>query len=569
MKDQKQKPIWETFEMVPCKVLKSTVEVRKFQQYSTYLSLSQPNFVIGLQTGLGKTLVGYLSYYYYKEKYPNTKLLMISNKSAVLQMEEQLYKFFHVKELATSVHNYMDRLIKEKYKDTRKRVIEAFRDVEKEDSPDILWMSYAIFRMHRVDLEKALKSLRIKGYHVFTIYDESTSFMNMGTQTYRTVRSVSKLSNKVFALTATLSKGKLEQIYSIFKALNIPLFTNKQVFMDRYCIIWQHPKIHYLKKIRGYQNVQELVELVRPYIVVLRKADVASQLPPFTIKKTYLEHSEEQIEFISGIYTGDIDVSAYKMKGDSLRVEDKDGNKTKSLKAAIETNFIKTALLDPRLIGRKNKIDARQLSPKTEEIIRMMQEDFVDEKFIVYSHSRQYIELMEASFKKSKKIPDYYKKILKIHGGITGRDREENKKRFTETKDHNVMLINNAGIESINLQAANNIILTTLPYDFGSLTQLAGRISRLDTIHANLFLIYLLIKDSQDEDEYKMIMQQGVLMKNLFDEPEEGLIDYSVLIKGTDMSKDEYQNRSLVSLVLGTRKRRARVYQTKLLKGRR
>jgi hypothetical protein len=121
-------------------------------------------------------------------------------------------------------------------------------------------------------------------------------------------------------------------------------------------------------------------------------------------------------------------------------------------------------------------------------------------------------------------------------------------------------------MESLNLQAANTILITTLPDDFGGLTQLAGRISRIDTIHDNLYLRFLLMKNSQDEDEYKIIMQQGVLMKNLMDEPEEGLIDYDVLVEDTGISKEEYQARSLAYLVFKIRARRARIYK-KLLEG--
>ena len=218
------KPIWETFEMVPCKALKSDINVYRFQQYSTYLSLAQNNFVVGLQTGLGKTLVAYLSYYYYKEKFQNTKLIVISNKSAVLQMEEQLYKFFNVTEQGLSIHNYMDRLEKEKYRDARKRVLADFKDVSSLKPLEIIWMNYPLFMKHRKDFEKILISLKIKGWNIFTIFDESTKFMNMGTQTFRAVRKISQLSDKVLTLTATLSRGKLEQIYSIFKGINIHIF---------------------------------------------------------------------------------------------------------------------------------------------------------------------------------------------------------------------------------------------------------------------------------------------------------------------------------------------------------
>lgn len=562
---EEKKPIWETFEITFPKNFKEECDFYNYQQYATYLSLNQPSYVCGLQTGLGKTLCAYASYYYYKEKFPNTKLIVVSNKSAVIQLHEEVYKFFKVSERGVAIHRFMERNKGEKYADSRKRIFEFFKDTSS-NGLDILWMNYTIFRMHVKDIEKAILSFRLKGWHNFIVYDESTSFMNMGTDTYRAVRRISKLSNKVCVLTATVSKGKLEQIYSIFKAMNIELFPNKRLFENRYCIIWQHPKNHFIKKIQGYQNVQELVELVRPYIIVLRKVDVASQLPAFTISKTYLEHSEEQIKLINGVYTGDIDISMYKQRGDSLRVEDKEGNLTKALKASIETNFIKVALLDERLIGRKKDISSRMLSPKTEEIIRTLEEDCIDEKIVVYTHSKQYLKLMAKTVRNNKRVPNNYKKVLEICGDVNMLDRDRYKKMFSETSDHNLIFINKAGMESLNLQAANTIIVTTMPDDFGGLTQLAGRISRIDTKHKNLYLKFLLMKDSQDEDEYMIIMQQGVLMKNLIDEPEEGLIDYSVLIKDTDLSKEEYQHRSLSSLIFKVRSRRAQKYK-RLLKG--
>jgi hypothetical protein len=256
----------------------------------------------------------------------------------------------------------------------------------------------------------------------------------------------------------------------------------------------------------------------------------------------------------------------YKDSGNSLRVTDHEGNIQKALKGSIITNFIKMALLDERLIGKTKEFDPKILSPKTDEIIRSLEEDFIDEKIIVYTHSKRYLKLMAESVSKSKRVPDFYKKPLMIHGDVTMVQRNEYKKIFSESKDHNILFINKAGIESLNLQAANTILITTLPDDFGGLTQLAGRISRIDTTHKNLYLRFLLTKGSQDEDEYKIIMQQGVLMKNLMDEPEEGLIDYDALVEDVGISKEEYQAKSLAYLVFKIRGRRAKMYK-KLSKG--
>lgn len=556
------KPIWETFELTSLNNLKKDQKLFNYQQYAVYLSLNKVSFVNGLQTGLGKTVCAYATYYYYKQKYPNTKLIVVSNKSAVLQMQEQLYKFFEVNERGAAVHRFMDKLKGEKYATARRRVFKSFGEIES-DSLDMLWMNYSIFRRDFGLIEAAVKSLKIKGLKVFTIYDESTAFMNMGTDTFKSVRKISRMADRICALTATVSKGKLEQIYSIFKAMGIDLFTSKEDFMNRYCIVWQHPKKWYIKKIKGYQNVQELVNLVRSYIIVLRKVDVASQLPPFTISKTYLEQSEAQIKLINDIYTGELDVTMYKGRGDNLRVTDREGNIGSHLKGSIETNFIKLALLDERLIGRPNKIDHKVLSPKTEELIRMLDEDCIDEKIIVYTHSKKYLKLIAETVRKHKHVPDFYKKTLEIHGDIDMLDRNRFRKVFTDSNDHNIMFINQAGIESLNLQAANTIVISTMPVSCGDLIQLAGRISRIDTKHKNLYLKFLLMKDSQDEDEYRIIMEQLLIISGILDEAEEGLLDWDILqgFNKDTVSKEEYLHKSLSYFILRNRSRRERLYR--------
>jgi hypothetical protein len=547
------KSVWENFELIPLSNLKEGIKPYSFQQYSTYLSLSQDKFILGLQTGLGKTLCAYMSYYYYKTKYPKTKLLVVANKSALLQLEEQIYKFFNVQERTFAIHDTIELLKKEKYKDARSRIISNWGEVEIDTSLDILLVGYPIFRLDNEKILESILRIKKKNYRAFIIFDEANFFMNMSTQTFKAIQKVSRISNKILVLTATLSKGKLEQIYCVFKGMNIPLFTTKKTFLEDYCVVWQHPKIWYLNKILGYKNIPDIIEKIKPYVIIFRKADVAKQLPKFTIKKTYLEHSKEQINFISDIYSGVINILDFMNETNDI---------SEKLIEVAETNFIKMTLLDERTVSQIDLQNYKIYSPKTEEIIRILEEDFVDEKVVIYTHSRRYLELIAKSIMKYKNIPDRYREVLMIHGGVNMVTREENKKKFFESENYNIMLINNAGIEAINLQAANNIIITTLPFTFGDLTQLAGRISRIDTKHSNLYLNFLLMENSQDEDEYKIIMQQGALIKNILGEAEEGLVDYSVLVGGedTEISREEYQNKSLQQLLLYGRKRRANFY---------
>ena len=64
---------WENFELVPLDNLKSEHKLFDFQNFAVYLGLEMPRFLNGIQTGLGKTVCSYATYFYYKNKFPKTK----------------------------------------------------------------------------------------------------------------------------------------------------------------------------------------------------------------------------------------------------------------------------------------------------------------------------------------------------------------------------------------------------------------------------------------------------------------------------------------------------------------
>lgn len=550
-------PDWKNFKLVPLAELKSDKSIRNFQQYTIYQGLEDPFHVLGLQTGLGKTVCSYATYFYYKTKYPKTKLLIITNKTAVLQFEAELYKFFeYPKEKVISIHEDMSKLGKKKYSDSRH---EAYRLWGSTEGVDILIMGYTIFRIDKVAIAAAINKCKKENFHFFLIYDEATAFKNMGTQTFNIVRSFSKAANKILALTATITRGKLEEIYAICKAINIQLMPTKKLFMDSFCITYRLPGRPFVENISGYKNIEAFRDLIRPYITIFRKSDVEDQLPPFTVNKTNLVHSPEQIEIIRSIYAGEMLVER-----DGFENEWGDNTDIHYFEGITQVGYVKMALLDPRLVLKEDLNNYKILSPKTEEVIRLLSEDFVDEKVVLYTHSRMYLELLNKTITHNKEVPPFYKKVLMIHGGISSRDREKAKELFSNTSDYNLILMNTAGMESINLQAANTMIITTMPATAGALIQLAGRISRIGSQHSNLYLNFLLMENSQDIDEYEIIQQQMLLVGNVLGDAEKGLLDMSVFKSkrdADDLSEADIRSKSMAYLLIKTRRKREIFYR--------
>jgi SNF2 family DNA or RNA helicase len=422
-------------------------------------------------------------------------------------------------------------------------------------------MNYAIFRIEKQTILKSVMSLKKQGFHTFFILDEATAFKALNTQISKAVAAITPVVNKKLGLTATLMKGKLDEIYGIFKNVGISLCSSKAVFEKNYCILWQHPTIWYLKRIKGFKNVELFKEKVDPYSLILRKSDIAADLPPFQIQKRFLELSTEQESLLKEIYSGALALTEEGF--DYENIENNDSQKI--LEALTEVGYVKRALTSPQIVAPDRFYEN---SPKTDEILRMLKEEFVDEKIVIYTPSKKYLKILCETIRDCKDLDTYYRKPLEISGDISADVRYQQMKDFSNNNIHNIMVLNNAGSEAINLQAASVLIITSLPDTWGQLIQIVGRISRIGSVHSSLLLVFLLHEDSQDFDEYCILQKQGVLFQAIHGDVEKGLLDTSVL-RGAEhegIPDEEFVSRSVAHLLIGTRKRRADKYSSSFVK---
>ncbi len=544
-----EKKPWEGFELVPLPEFKQGISLFNFQAYTVFKALQQNTFFISLPTGTGKTICSISSFLYYKTIYPKTKLLIVTTSSALFQFAEEFNKFFNHSLKIQVIHQTAENMSASKYKSARKQII---KDWGEKDSPDVILLNYPMLRIEKEEIKKAVLNLTKKGYNSFFVYDEATNFKALNTQTSKAVASISPCVNKILGLTATLTKGKLEEIYGIFKNVGIQLCPTKKDFETHYCLIFQHPKLFYIRQIRGYKNVALFKEKIDPYSLILRKSDIGASLPPFQIQKRFLDISTEQRILLKEIYSGLLTLTDEGF--DYTNPENTD--KQKVLEALTEVGYIKRTLSSPEIVAPER---FNEVSPKTEEILRMLEEDFVDEKVVIYTPSKKYLNILSKTIKNCKEIDGFYRKPLEISGDVPADVRYQNVQNFSNTNIHNIMILDDAGSEAINLQAASVLIITSLPDSWGKLIQLVGRISRIGSKHSSLLLVFLLHEDSQDFDEYCILQKQGVLFQAIHGEVEKGLLDTSVLrgVADDGISDDEFVSKSVSHLLIGTRKRRA------------
>ena len=129
--------------------------------------------------------------------------------------------------------------------------------------------------------------------------------------------------------------------------------------------------------------------------------------------------------------------------------------------------------------------------------------------------------LYEDTYKRLYKILESYKHLIgysKLHL-ITGKVKYED--RLKVEKDmplKSIVLMTKAGTQSINLQAANNIIFYTLPWDCGSLIQAVGRITRSDTIFDTQHVYFLESSDTIDTYRRLLIESKLSMITSVFGE---------------------------------------------------
>lgn len=563
---------WENFSLPSGLVpLRPEFKPYNFQDFAIYKSLSTSHFVFGLGTGLGKTLCSYLSFHYFQTKFAKTRLIIITTASAVLQFSKEHDKFFDTDLRVQAIHPNMGKMGCSSYAAARKRAYQLWGNPQQAHAIEVIAMNYSVYRSDIKLILSEMKRLKDNGYEIILVGDEATSFKNTASETHACIHAAcTNYVSKPIALTATLTKGKLEEIYGIFRAVGVQITRSKKEFYERFCYtIDMGPKRP--PKVVGYKNIDQLIELIRPYSIILRKIDVAKYLPQFLPPVVHkVEQDETTFNLIKDVYAGKLQVGAQSVEGEiDPSATTSEGNK--NVQRLTEAGYIKRALMDPGIVMPDANFGANYLPPKTRDFIDFLDEQMVDEKIVFYTPSKRYLKRILHQVRTHPNLPSWYKNALEISGDISAKDREHAKGLFQDGNNNRLIGINDAGLEAINLQSASVLCLLSMPVSGGNLIQLAGRLSRLGSSHTALQIHYFLQQGSQDEDEYLIIQQQMQLMASILGESEKGLIDWD-LLKRAEADKlgiheaDEISNQDLVaksmaSMTLYTRKRRERLYR--------
>jgi SNF2 family DNA or RNA helicase len=478
--------------------------IKEFQKQAILHLIKMPRFILGDAVGLGKTLDALVAFAWLKAKNPAAKMVVVTTKSTTYQWADECEKYTTLRpKVMTDTYHGM--------KGSNARYAQM-RDFLQGDEHDILIAKYDSLKGHRKIVTVDGAKERQKESEETTFYkgmfkdhrdklvltlDECHRFRATGTQTRHFISRICRFPQRVWALTATAIKNGLDEFYSIAVAIGVQPLGPMTQFWEEYCL-WREQPIgngRTIRLITGYQNVAYFKEQLRPFFLGRSQKQVKEKLPALTTIYHPIDLDEKQAKLLVEIPLGLIELPPifFKVAGEIFQKErDPENEMTQLSCQQLVANH--WALLDR---NNPETFLTTSLSPKEDALLDMLDGEYRGEKVVVYTKYRSWIDRLEQLTKMGKFTE---RKFLRITGNENEAQRNENKRKFQDPNSgYDLIVVNAAGMEGINLQQAAHMIMLDVPWSWGDLIQLVGRMVRMASPHSACTLHIMIAKGTIDE----------------------------------------------------------------------
>lgn len=380
-------------------------------------------------------------------------------------------------------------------KEMKSKLKISFTEISKQQmtrsNSRVFLMSYSALK----DQTSNLEQIRKNGYKLMLILDEAHILQgedNTFTTLLRTIRHKFAVT---WYLTATPMGNDVWGLYHLMYLVNPNIFGSKEEFASKYFITrkervktW-NPVIKrytfpYEDIIVGYKDINQLQNDISDYVILKQKK--------YNLQFEY--HTTD---------LSDIEIRHYLLASAGM------ARSTSQKNWAVRCNDLQRVVDN---VSEKYS-DPDNLSTKERLFITKLLEEVSDHAVVVY------VELHETVARIKKLLT-----LLKAKGHpigniyeITGaQDFTERAKVEDKLKRSDVVVITQAGTESINLQKSDTIFLYNIPFSIRVLIQLLGRVTRLDTKYPRQYIHFIEASGTIDTYKRLLISIRGDVINRVF-----------------------------------------------------
>lgn len=349
---------------------------------------------------------------------------------------------------------------------------------------------YHIFTYTKLDeLQEFIKEHEFE--NKILILDEVHILGNNKNKAYTQLARVRSAFKIVIGLTATPIMNKVEELYNIVNYVKPKYLGTKTEFTNNFMIMQKKDIYTKRGKVKTWQcvgtkNEKKLGELMSKVAFGMQKKYNLK----FHFKKCKLTDIEADyyVEGSQGLLNEELEPKAF-----SARLHD--------LQMIIDGSH--PQYQQPILCSKE-----RLLVATLYEILQR------NESALVYVEYTATVDRLTKILNASKHILDF--SALKFITGNTPLEERVQLEKSMERKT--IVILTQAGRESMNLQKANNLIMYNIPYSTGSVLQLIGRITRIDTEYneQNVYIIECI--DTIDTYKQGLVASKIELFEAVFGE---------------------------------------------------
>jgi SNF2 family DNA or RNA helicase len=292
------------------------------------------------------------------------------------------------------------------------------------------------------------------------ILDEAQRIKNFKSKVSQYIKRLK--SPYTFVLTGTPLENKLEELYSIMQFVNPFKLGPFWRFMHEHRITDENGKV------KGYQNLNRIGELLADSMIRRRKKEVLLQLPERMDKVLLVPMTEEQAS-IHNEYRETVAklISKWQRQG-FLTEQDRQ-------QLMIFLNTMRMVCDSTYLIDQKTRNDT-----KISELLSILEEVLAEdtEKVVIFSQWERMTHIVADELNK------YGIKYQYLHGGVPGGERGKLYETFYSDPACKVFLSTDVGGVGLNLQAASILINLDIPWSPAILEQRIARIHRIGQKHS-------------------------------------------------------------------------------------
>jgi len=454
-----------------------------FQKVGAAFLVAKDRCLLGDSMGLGKTIQSLLAMCILKriDKLP-ARVLVVTVNSAVFQWEKEFKKF-------TTGYNVLT--VTAKLNPTERA---SFYGNLPEEC--VMITNYSLMR---IDNEFILQL----GFKLI-IWDESAIFKNYKSKTFKAAQDLSMAAERSWALSAYAMPNNPFELFGVY-SVTVPdlfaryygtrrfdgitkfreLYTLEEPIIGRGGVPKMTEQGYIIKQTVGYKNLDRLKQRISPFYIGRTYADVAVQVPSLIVKEANLEMTNTQR---------------------ALYYETEHGINGKIPMDMILAKFVALQQISNGVDFYKHT-KGTDVSPKIEEIKRFLSEELEEEKIVIFSKFRQFIDILEDELKEYSPV--------RITGDESIDERERNKEKFTNDQNCRVLLMTQAGGFALNLQAARVMMFVDLPFSFGMMEQIIGRIRRIGSEHEVVVAVFLMMNDSLDRHVLDVLRSKKMIIEQV------------------------------------------------------